>query len=717
MVVVIRSTLARAALTLASAFSFSAPALAATASLTVPNLTTPPSLDPRTPATAWPADASAGLPWDVVHVRAADESTTVHVTSDDRYLYVRFDATQREPAVATQHSNDTVTGGSQGSNGSLSWSSDDAVWVDLWPTGAAGFAYQFEANPNGSHNESSSENAAFAPQWESRGAIHGGGYTVTMAIPLNVLHGAHGGAWRAQFIRYVRATGAENVWSYDSTQSNADDVSRAGTLTVKLTGKAPVPKPRAAVYALGTIASADAGGSTSRIGADLSVPVTPTAAFFAALHPDYSNVELDQQSISPTVYQRQYSEVRPFFTQASSYYNDFNCNACSYRTTLYTPAIPTFSQGYAFEGKQGAYGFAAFDAIGDQRNDSAAALNYTSPDTRWHAAAQHVAADLPGLVDDSNEVGAQWSDLKYLSGYANFADDTGTNVHDPGLATSYDAGGGYGTPRVALYGAIRSVGPEFNPVDGYVTHPGIGGYALYAARLWSFAPSSKLASIGISGFLDRYQGPEYGQAQSDNQVLFDVLTKSAWDLQLYSGSDYWRFGDTLTPISQNGGFSLTYHSGLQTNNPGNFPSHGTSATPTQIQYATGRYGAGRLDTWFRSSTLRVGDKGTLTFTVDNTSQWLPSGPDNIQWFDGVAYTYQINRNSSLGIGLRRVIGEPPQPNGGGNCSGTCSNVSIAYHLRLPHQELYFAYGNPNTLTTVPQALLKVIFYVGGQKGT
>jgi hypothetical protein len=38
-------------------------------------------------------------------------------------------------------------------------------------------------------------------------------------------------------------------------------------------------------------------------------------------------------------------------------------------------------------------------------------------------------------------------------------------------------------------------------------------------------------------------------------------------------------------------------------------------------------------------------------------------------------------------------------------------------VRLRNAELYLAYGNPNTLVTVPQALLKVIFYVGGQKGT
>jgi hypothetical protein len=693
-------------------------AVAASAVVNVPVLTTQLPLDAHADSSAWSDLPSQELPWDVVRTRKADEPTTVRIASDDRFLYVRFDASQREPVVATQQSNDTITGGSQGNNGSLSWSSDDAVWVDLWPTGPAGFEYQFEANPNGSHNESSSENAAFAPQWESRGAIRAGGYTVTMAIPLSVLHGAHSGTWRAQFIRYVRATGAENVWSYDTGQTNPDDASRAGALAMKLGGHATLPKPRAAFYGLGSAASSAAGGSTSRVGTDFSIPVTPTAALFATLHPDFSNVELDQQTISPTVYARQYSEVRPFFTQAASYYDNFNCDVCpTSHITLYTPAIPTFAQGYAFEGKQGDFGLAGFDAIGDGRSDIASALNYTSPDTSWRGSFQHVTTAEPGLIDNTNEIGINWTDRKYLNAYANYSDESGTTVLDPGQATAVDVGAGYGSPHFALYGALRSIGSEFDPVDGFVAHAGIGGYGIYSARIWTFAPASRLASVGISGFLDRYAGPTDGQAQSDNQVLFDLLTKSAWDLQLFSGSDYWRFGPALEPISQNAGFSLTYHSGLQTNNSGNFPAHGTSATPTQIQYYTGRYGAGRLDTWFRTSTIRLGERGTLTFTLDNTSQWLPSGPDNVQWFNGAAYSYQINRDSSFALGLRRVTGMPPQPNGGGNCEGVCSNVSLAYHLRLRNGEVYLAYGNPNTLVTVPQALLKVILYVGGQKGT
>jgi hypothetical protein len=478
------------------------------------------------------------------------------------------------------------------------------------------------------------------------------------------------------------------------------------------------PKPRAAVYALGEAASKTIGGSTSRVGADLSIPITPTASFYSTFHPDYSNVELDQQTIAPTVYARYYNELRPFFTQAANFYNQFNCDACQNIQSLYTPAIPTPADGCAVEGKQGPIGFATFDAIGDGRNDLASALDFTSPDTRWFTNFQRVSVNMPGLSDTVVEGGMGYSDLKHISAYLNYGSDSGTNVLVPDQGQYYELGGGWTNQTFGFFGATRKIGDYYDPVDGFISHPGIAGYALYSAKIWDFSANDKLASVGISGYADRYQGPEYGQSQSDNQLLLDVLTKSALDFQVFSGSNYWRFGELLTPISQSAGFAFTYDSGLQTNNPGQFPYHGSSSYPTSVTYNAGHYGNGFLDTWFRATTIRVGNHGALTLAVDDTAQWLRApGPNNIQWFESLAYSYQIGSNSSFAIGLRRVLGTPPVPNGGGDCIGTCSNVSIAYHLRLRRSEIYLAYGNPNALTTVPQAIFKIIFYAGAAKGT
>ena len=146
------------------------------------------------------------LGWDAVHSRPASEPTKAWITTDGQALYLRFDATQREPITAVQHTNDVGQG------------SDDAVWVDLWPNGISGYFYQFYATPNGTHYEYSSENTGYSPNWESQGATHNGGYTVTMRIPLDVIRNAHGGVWKAQFVRYVRATGEQQVWSYNASR-------------------------------------------------------------------------------------------------------------------------------------------------------------------------------------------------------------------------------------------------------------------------------------------------------------------------------------------------------------------------------------------------------------------------------------------------------------------------------------------------------------------
>lgn len=248
-------------------------------------------------------------------------------------------------------------------------------------------------------------------------------------------------------------------------------------------------------------------------------------------------MELDQQSISPTVYQRVYNEVRPFFTQAATFYNDFNCSVCGgFHTTLYTPGIPTPREGYAFEGRQGNFGLAAFDAIGNARVDAATALNYTSSDTHWNAAFQHVTADIPGIVDDTNQAGVSWWNGKYLSAYANYATEAGTLVPSAAQGEWLDAGGAFIDQHFAVAAAFRRIGVYFNPVDGFDSHPGIEGFGAYAARVWTFGPRDVLSSIGVDAILDRYDGlTGGGLAQADSAVLLDVLTNSALDIALMSG--------------------------------------------------------------------------------------------------------------------------------------------------------------------------------------
>ena len=679
---------------------------AAAAALAVPAAAAPPPLDPAAPAAGWDGAARVNLGWDVHDQRPASEPAAARIEADDANLYVRFDVAQRETLLAQQHANDVGDG------------TDDEVWIDLWPNGSSGFYYQFAATSNGTHYQYSSENTAYAPTWTSFGRSDGDGFVVTMKIPLRVLRGSgNHGDWKVQFVRIVRSTGERQIWSYDPKQTDGDDVRYAGAVSGVRTAPALRPKPRLAVYGLGAAGSPASGLSTSRTGADLSIPVTATSSLFATLHPDFSNVEVDQQTISPTAFARSYSEVRPFFTQAANFYNNFDCGACPSVSSLYTPGIPTPRGGYAFEGKQGRLTFAGFDALGIGRSDGAAVMTWRSSDQKWRVSTQEVIANVGGISDHTNETGVSYNDGKHIDAFARYSSESGTDVLLGNQAQRYDTGLYYYTNTFGAGVSIRKIGADYHPVDGFVQHPDVAGYGAFENKIFLFGKDSPLNSVQVGTYLTRYQGTSGGPNQADSSAWIDVLTRNLIDVQLNVGSSYVRFDDgVFTPVSQNG-LMVTWHSGSD-NNPGNNENHGSSATPTTVMYNTGRFGPGRVDNWVRSTTMRAGMRGTFSLEVDDARDVLDQGPTGVLWLERLSYTRVLGPNMSFALGARKIVGTAPLLTLGAPPAYTnATNLSFAFHRRLPHDEVYFAYGDASRLTTVPQLILKLVHYFGAEKGS
>jgi hypothetical protein len=187
----------------------SVPALAAS-SIEVPTVPAP-TVDPRADNAAFDPAAIAQLSWDGTKQSPADQQTMARVATDGKFLYVRFDATQKE-----RISSITPVDGKSGG---------DLVWIDLQPSGATSPVYHFVANPDGSGYANSS--AGSTPRFESAGTSFDGGYTVTMKIPLAQLHAVQaGGPWTVQFGRTVAASGSQLVWSHEG------NVAQAGTMSL-----------------------------------------------------------------------------------------------------------------------------------------------------------------------------------------------------------------------------------------------------------------------------------------------------------------------------------------------------------------------------------------------------------------------------------------------------------------------------------------------------
>src|SRR5450755_29972 len=329
-------------------------------SLSVPHTQTAPPIDGTLDSAAWKTAASATLSYDLRNHASATEGTTVYVMTDDTYLYVGIDARQSIPVRATEHTN------------GVGLDTDDEVQVDLWPNGTKGFRYKFTSTSIGTHYQYSTENNSFEPEWWSAGRIVTGGYTITMKIPLAVMHGTGSGDWRIQFIRYMPVTNHPFVWSFGPAQTDFNDVNYSGSLSGLPKLATLREKARFGIYTLGKAASVAAGGSAIREGADLSIPLIPGTSFVGTLYPDYSNVETDQQTIAPTVFPRIYQEVRPFFTQGANFYSYPNgvCSGCPGVIEFYTPAIPTPREGYAVEGQRGLYSYGMLHTTGIDRDDT-----------------------------------------------------------------------------------------------------------------------------------------------------------------------------------------------------------------------------------------------------------------------------------------------------------------------------------------------------------
>ncbi len=666
----------------------------------VPVFTTVPSMNGTLDA-SWQTAAVVDLDTDFTYRRKADEGTKVYVGQDTGALDIAFVVTQRESVLAAQETNGS------------SVTSDDYVMAYLWPQGTHGFTYSFASNPRGTRYQTSSENSAYTPSWTAVGKPTQTGYVVTMRIPFDAIRSGGSKNWQAQFERATVASNGLSVWTFSSAQQNAADPAFAGTLAgVGIARKGTSrPPPRAGVYALGELTTPANGGNTSRVGADFALPVTPTASFVGTLHPDYSNVEIDQQTIAPNAFAYQYQEVRPFFTQAGQAFNySFSCSDCP--QFLYTPAIPTFAQGYALEGTQGPLTFSAFDAIGDTRSDQAIALDY-NVETKENA----YGVNLQRIVVNSSDPGVNDQLTTITTGvnnqhthfflYANAAMERGNLVTNPDQANYAEAGGGYASATTVAVLNYQTLGPQFEPVDTFVSQNDITGYEFFAKKIINFSPHAMLHDLYLQTFYGWYhdQFGQPAQVDANETVYFDF--RNLLTLRLYASyAGVKTFDDQFLPFDGNSVY-LGYK--IATN------------TPSYVQYTGGPYYHGNLDAWSYVTTIPIHRKVKVRLEADenNYLTHYPGEVSGAQWLERATLDWQFNRAASFDFGVRKIIGQnlPNSFEAPNFTPVNASNVTAAFHYLAGKNEFYLTYGNPNNLSTLPALYVKWIRYIGAPKGT
>ncbi len=673
----------------------------------------PLALDPALGDPAWaagkvPGDAS----WENVTTRSsASEATTVYLLYDDTYLYVAFVAQQQSEAIiATQTTNDVGFG------------IDDFVGIGIDPSGTGSQAYFFESTPRGVRYEQATENARFRPNWRVVTSAAGGVWRAAMAIPLNVMRVRAGSSqtWRVTFVRNIAARGEHLSWAYDPTMQDDPAGSWPSFGDVRfwpsVTGftlrsvMAARPKPRLEVYGLSSIGGdrrdfQQAGGeflpeSPRATGLDFSYPITPTINFVGTANPDFSNVEIDQQTIAPQEFQRQLVEYRPFFAQGAQYVNPnpqgyTNFNAPK-NTIFYSPSVGPFDSGAKIEGTYGlqsigVLSFHGFNEVtGETFDDQAFGYNHALPDRTFQYW-------LDGVLAHHSMAG---SDSTYELG------TRGRNVHS-GLwwlaDTSVEHGAysryGYVYMDKANYQAIlqyADISPNYHPIDGFTSLSDVHGFSGYF-NLTGRTPGVKNWSIFLQG--SRVLNHRGAVHEADTSLYFTATFKNGLSINgLGPATSYLLTRDgTVVP------FNLT-----------SLPLGFRDGTPAPVDISAnwGSFGGNWLHFYTFSTSRPIGRRLSLGFEYDGTYERnLNTGLLDSQFLRRISLGLNLGAVSNITLSLRDISGL------GGFATQPGLNFAAAYHAQFRTGDLYLNFGSPSANVTLNRTILKYVWRIGGDAGT
>lgn len=676
------------------------------------------------------------------------QATQAYLLYDDRYLYVAFRATQKSlPITATQGTNNVGFG------------IDDFVGVGVDPSGAGSDAYYFETTPRGTQYEQANENSRYQPHWAAAAQRTAGGWSAVLIIPLNVLRIPRSGkqTWRFQFVRGVASNGEHYVWAFNGLMQDAPQGQwpafrdtrfwAAGTGIALTRSSASRPQPRADIYGLESVGrDRDLFQQPNQIflpqsvryyGIDFSVPVSDTINFVGTLNPDFSNVEIDQETIQPQEFRKQFTEYRPFFSQGAVFVNADSgqrtptfISSTGNQYIFYSPSIGSFDRGEKVEGTFGNQSFGVLNfrgydyTTGNTFDDTAFGYEHALQDNTFLYWSDGVLAHHSLAGDDSTiEGGAEARDLRTgLIGFVDYSIEDGTWVPQ-GHADLFQMFADVHKPYYEVNVGYLALSPNYDPIDGYIANSDIRGPQgdLYVAG----GSSPGIKSWSVFTAWDRFLDDSGAVHQADldpslnavfgNEVSIDGLGPVSGVLRSYgvpagpdcTGTIDARSYFTGYPCYRDGitqAFDLTY-----------VPIGYGDATPNPIDaaYAWGSFGSNYVHLIQLAATRVIGTRFTLSLGYDGTyERAFANARLDSQWLRRISLGYNVTSGSTFTVAVRSVNGY------GGFESMAGTDVALAYHqLFRSGDELYVNYGTPAAASTLDRLIVKFVFHTGGQLGT
>lgn len=626
--------------------------------------------------------------------------TTAYLLYDDKNLYVAFHNDQAGVAITAAQRLDNAGVGN-----------DDHVAFLIDTAGNGTRTYQFRVNPLGVHDEASSENARYAPPWESAAHLDpNGDWDAILVIPLNDIRAGGGSVqqWRFNFERFIAGRNEDQTWAYEPAMQSITNVEYWPWLTgIHIHAGAARPKPQADAYVLGSAGSdrdifQNGVGEFEQVqpriaGLDVTYPFTNTLAFVGTLSPDFSNVDQDQTTIQPQEFQKVYVEYRPFFAQGAQYINAIPViGAFGGNTMFYTPSIGIFNRGLKIEGTAGSNALGALNVVGPGLDDNAFGYAYTTPDESLTLSAQGVLANHTDIRDATTGYGLAWlnrhSGMGTQFAFSEENNNAGVQAHDFNIVE------GLQNQHFIVAGYYRDTSPEYGPIDGYTATNDARGPALKLGYNGTGSEHSQILSYSLSVTSDRYLATNGTVQEADINAFYNLQLKDLLSFQGFFGPSELQVSPGTIEWFNRRQIGIGYRLG--------------TPQPLFASYTWGPF-SGYYVQQTSITDSRVFGQYVVSLEYDGNIERPGEGLpiSNSQWLRRLALTRSFGHNASLGIGFRSI-------NGTGGTAEPGSNLSLLYQQRFPSQDLlYLEYGTPSAPQTLDRFIVKYVFHAGGGTGT
>ena len=684
------------------------------------------ALDPTLADPRWEGAFTARDFIDLATKLPARSRTRGAVFYDNSNLYVAFRVDQAAPVTATQTTNN------------IGFGLDDFVGVGIDPIGNGERAYYFETTPRGVRYQQANESARYLPEWRAAGATNTDGWSAMMIIPLRVLKIPSDGPqrWRFNFTRYLAASGERDTWSYDQLMGNypinnfPDFRETRWWPTASgmvLTGAVPKPAPRAEIYALSssggdhnvfTTPSGQAFVQNARhAGIDAAYALRPTVNLDLALSPDFSNVEIDQQSIAPTQFRRNFREYRPFFAKGANYINtqpeNYQLNFAP-DAVFYSPSIGPFDRGVKLEGTQGTQSFGMLETAGNDPttgnrfDDIAFGFKHKRPNNTFAYWADGVLAHHSNGHDGTVEAGFYGRSLASGLVYSyDHASETGSFVKNPGLAQKNEMFIDLQKSGFEANLGWQDIGPQYNPIDGFTNIADIRGPLMSVDYVYTPKSSRWMKNTEIFLFGDRWLDRQGNVHETDADAYLNIRTKKQFTLNLISQVGSQRSYD-------GNGFS-SYPSGYvnMVTNKYVAPQVGFvvgDGAPNSFaaNYQWGTFGSFYLNQISSTTTYQFGTRMALAFDYAGTRERpFAAGAANGQWLRRLSLALPLGQDGNASLSYRVISGR-------GGFATPGKNLALALRKKFAGgNELFVNYGTPAAGSTLDRLIVKYLVRVGG----